>query len=213
MSDNDSESLEELATKNVLRTQVQVDAMQEGINHLPTQERADVASRWLQESLTNPYKSSPLKRLSHLIDQSGKKPPPPPPPEPPAPNPALANAHGFDSDDLIKIDPDGLLAFANKLEDKAAEIEQELPAKRAKVEEAFRREARMYTKDSQVPPVFQPLGKALAVALDKLEQNVQGVTGTLRNDARLLRELVDKHDENERRAAQGFDSVNARPRG
>ncbi|MBN7434246.1 hypothetical protein I3U64_27335 [Mycobacteroides abscessus subsp. abscessus] len=123
------------------------------------------------------------------------------------------NAHGFSSDDLLKTDPEGLLDFAQKLEDKANEIEQELPAKRAKVEEAFRRQARMYTKDSRVPPVFQPLGKSLATALDKLEQNVQGVTATLRNDARLLRELVDKHDENERRAAQGFDSVDARPRG
>lgn len=213
MSDNDSESLEELARKNLFRPQAQLDAMQERMSHLPSQEqRNDVASGWLQESLTtNPYKSNPLKRLSHLIDQSGKK--PPPPPEPPAPNPAILNAHGLNSDDLIKIDPDGLLDFANKLEEKSAEIEREAAAKRAKVEEAFRREARLYTKDSRVPPVFRPLGESLAVALDKMEQNVQGLTATLRNDARLLRELVDKHDENERRAVQGFDNIQSRPRG
>ncbi|SIJ34330.1 hypothetical protein [Mycobacteroides abscessus] len=195
-----------------------LDALQEGLNHLPTQgQRDDVSRRFLQDMLmSDPLRpptreDNPFTRMGHMIDQSSKE--KPPPPEPPAPNPAILNAHGFGSDDLLKTDPDGLLDFARKLEDKANEIEQELPAKRAKVEEAFRREARMYTKDSQVPPVFQPLGKALAVALDKLEQNVQGVTTTLRNDARLLRELVDKHDENERRAAQGFDSVGARPRG
>ncbi|RIS81916.1 hypothetical protein D2E44_14700 [Mycobacteroides abscessus] len=115
--------------------------------------------------------------------------------------------------DTISIDPDGLLAFAQQLESKANEMEEGVAAKRAKVEEAFRREARLYTKDSRVAPVFRPLAESLGVALDKMEANVQGLTATLRNDARLLRELVDKHLEAERRAVRGYESVEERPRG
>lgn len=115
--------------------------------------------------------------------------------------------------DTISIDPDGLLDFAHQLESKANEIEEGLSSRRAKVEAAFQRETRLYTKDSRPSPVFKPLGEALGVALDKAEANVRSLTATLRNDARLLRELVDKHEEAERRAVRGFDSVDARPRG
>lgn len=92
-------------------------------------------------------------------------------------------------------------------------MEREVPLKRAKVEEAFRREARLYTKDSKTAPVFQPLDEALTAGLDKTESNVKSLTATLRNDARLLRELVDEHLEAERRAVRGFESVDVRPRG
>lgn len=115
--------------------------------------------------------------------------------------------------DAISIDPDGLLDFARKLEDKAAEMEEGVAAKRAKVEEAFQRESRLYTKDGKTAPVFQPLGDALAAGLDKAESNVKSLTATLRNDARLLCEVVAEHEEAEERAARGFDSMEARPRG
>lgn len=115
--------------------------------------------------------------------------------------------------DAISIDPDGLLDFARKLEDKAAELEEGVAAKRAKVEQAFQRQARLYTKDSRTAPVFKPLGDALAVALDKAEENVRGLTTTLRNDSRLLREVVAEHEEAERRAVRGYESVDTRPRG
>ncbi|BAX97328.1 hypothetical protein MSTE_02012 [Mycobacteroides stephanolepidis] len=212
MSDNNSESIEELAKKNVLRPKVVLDAMQNRVDGLPTQQRADLATRWLKDTLAaDPVTGNPVRSLVHLIDQSSKEKPPTEPSL--TPNPALTNAHGFNTGDTISIDPDGLLDFARKLEDKANEIEEGVATRRAKVEAAFQREARMYTKDARTAPVFQPLGKALAVALDKVEANVSGLTATLRNDARLLRELVDKHEEAERRAVRGFDSVEARPRG
>ena len=217
MSDNADSVEEEVKTTSIFRPKKALDALQEGLNRLPTQsQRDDVSRQFMQDTLmSDPFRTptrndNPLTRMGHMIDQSSKE--KPSPPEPPAPNPALVNAHGLDSDDLIKIDPEGLLDFAQKLEDKANELEEGVSAKRAKIEEAFKREARMHTKDSRVAPVFQPLGKALGVSLDKLEQNVSGLTTTLRNDARLLRELVAEHEEAERRAAQGFDSVDARPR-
>lgn len=117
--------------------------------------------------------------------------------------------------DLLQVDPEALLSFAQQLEGRADDLETGLAAQRAKVEDAVRRAGSMYTRDGRVSPVFTPMGSALAGVLDRAEENVAAVTATLRNDAQLLRELVDAHDDAERRAVDGWESgeVQMKPRG
>lgn len=109
-------------------------------------------------------------------------------------------------DDPIGVDPDALLSFARQLEGRADDLEAGLAAQRVKVEDAVRRSGSLYTKDGRVAPVFKPMGSALAGVLDRAEENVRAVTDTLRNDAQLLRELVEAHDDAERRAVRGWES-------
>lgn len=118
-------------------------------------------------------------------------------------------------DDLLQVDPDALLSFAQQLDERAGDLERGLAAERRKVESALARSGSMYTRDGRVSPVFKPMGSALAGVLDHAESNVAAVTATLRNDAQLLRELVDAHDDAERRAARGWESgeVQMKPRG
>lgn len=118
-------------------------------------------------------------------------------------------------DDLLQVDPDALLAFAQQLEGRASDLEAGLAVERGKVEDAVRRSGSFYTKDGRVSPVFKPMGHALAGVLDRAEENVRAVTATLRNDAQLLRELVDAHDDAERRAVRGWESgeLQVKPRG
>ncbi|MBE5454149.1 hypothetical protein E3G52_001022 [Mycobacteroides abscessus] len=119
-----------------------------------------------------------------------------------APNAGGAGA----PDDLLQVHPDTLLSFAGELESRAADLERGLAAERQKVEDAVRRSGSMYTKDSRVSPVFKPMGSAVGKALDKAEANVTALTATLRNDAELLRGLVQAHEEAERRAVHGWES-------
>lgn len=118
-------------------------------------------------------------------------------------------------DDLLQVDPDALLSFAQQLEGRADDLEVGLAAQRMKVEDAVRRSGSSYTKDGRVAPVFKPMGSALAGVLDRAEENVAAVTATLRNDAQLLRGLVQAHEEAERRAVRGWESgeLQMKPRG
>ncbi|SKO40920.1 hypothetical protein [Mycobacteroides abscessus] len=118
-------------------------------------------------------------------------------------------------DDLLRVDPDALLSFAQQLEGRASDLEAGLAAERAKVESAVARSGSMYTRDGRVSPVFRPMGSALVSVLDKAEENVGAVTATLRNDAELLREFVAEHEEAEARAVRGWESgeVQVKPRG
>ncbi|SIC00072.1 hypothetical protein [Mycobacteroides abscessus] len=109
-------------------------------------------------------------------------------------------------DDLLQVDPDALLSFAQQLDERAGDLERGLADERGKVEDAVRRSGSFYTKDGRVSPVFKPMGSAVSKVLDHAESNVAAVTATLRNDAQLLRELVDAHDDAERRAARGWES-------
>ncbi|SIE96716.1 hypothetical protein [Mycobacteroides abscessus] len=108
--------------------------------------------------------------------------------------------------DLLQVDPDALLSFAQQLDERAADLERGLAAERGKVESALGRSGSMYTRDGRTAPVFKPMGRAVGSALDKAEQNVQALTDTLRNDAQLLRGLVRAHEEAERRAVRGWES-------
>lgn len=109
-------------------------------------------------------------------------------------------------DDLLQVDPDALLSFAQQLDERAGDLERGLAAERVKVGSALSRSGSMYTRDGRVSPVFKPMGSALAGVLDRAEENVRAVTDTLRNDAQLLRELVEAHDDAERRAVRGWES-------
>lgn len=109
-------------------------------------------------------------------------------------------------DDLLQVDPDALLAFAQQLDESASDLEQGLAAERGKVESALARSASMYTRDGRVSPVFKPMESAVGAALDKAEENVSALTKTLRNDAELLREFVAAHEEAERRAVDGWEA-------
>lgn len=113
--------------------------------------------------------------------------------------------------DLLQVDPEELLSFAQQLDERASDLEVGLAAHRAKVEDAVRRSGSMYTRDGRVAPVFKPMGKAL----DKAEENVAVVTATLRNDAAMLREFVAAHQEAEARAVQAWESgeLQVKPRG
>lgn len=117
--------------------------------------------------------------------------------------------------DLLQVDPDALLSFAQQLDEKADDLEAGMTVHRGKVEDAVRRAGSMYTKDGRVAPVFRPLGEGVDKALDRAESNVSAVTATLRNDAALLREFVQAHEEAEARAAQGWETgeVQMKPRG
>lgn len=118
-------------------------------------------------------------------------------------------------DDLLRVDPEALLSFAQQLEGRASDLEAGLAAERTKVEDAVRRAGSMYTRDGRVAPVFKPMGKALGSVLDKAESNVAAVTKTLRNDAELLREFVAAHEEAEARAVRAWEAgeVQMKPRG
>lgn len=109
-------------------------------------------------------------------------------------------------DDLLQVDPEALLSFAQQLDERADDLEAGLAAERAKVEGAVRRSGSLYTRDGRVAPVFKPMGKALDKALDKAEENVAAVTETLRNDAAMLREFVAAHEEAEARAVRAWES-------
>lgn len=117
--------------------------------------------------------------------------------------------------DLLQVDPDALLSFAQQLEGRADDLEAGLAAERRKMESAVARSGSMYTKDGRVSPVFKPMGSAVSKVLDKAEENVSALTKTLRNDAELLREFLAAHEEAERRAVDGWESgeVQMKPRG
>lgn len=117
--------------------------------------------------------------------------------------------------DLLQVDPEALLSFAQQLEGRADDLETGLAAQRAKVEDAVRRAGSMYTRDGRVSPVFTPMGSALAGVLDRAEENVSALTKTLRNDAELLRGFVAQHEEAEARAVRAWDAgeVQVKPRG
>ncbi|MBE5456033.1 hypothetical protein E3G52_002928 [Mycobacteroides abscessus] len=118
-------------------------------------------------------------------------------------------------DDLLQVDPEALLSFAQQLEGRADDLEAGLAAHRNKVESAVARSGSMYTKDGRTAPVFKPLGSALAGVLDHAEENVGAVTATLRHDAELLREFVAQHEAAEQRAVRAWESgeVQVKPRG
>lgn len=118
-------------------------------------------------------------------------------------------------DDLLQIDPEALLSFAQQLDERANDLEVGLAAERKKVEDAVRRSGSLYTRDGRTAPVFKPMGKALDKVLDRAESNVAAVTKTLRNDASMLREFVAEHEEAEQRAVSGWDSgeLQVKPRG
>lgn len=112
-------------------------------------------------------------------------------------------------DDLLQVDPDALLSFAQQLEERASDLEAGLAAERKKVEDAVRRSGSFYTKDGRVSPVFKPMGHALAGVLDRAEENV---AATLRNDAEMLRDFVAAHEEAEQRAWEDGE-IQVKPRG
>ncbi|MBN7480753.1 hypothetical protein [Mycobacteroides abscessus] len=118
-------------------------------------------------------------------------------------------------DDLLQVDPEGLLSFAQQLEGRASDLEVGLAAERAKVEDAVRRSGSLYTRDGRTAPVFKPMGSAVQKVLDHAEENVSAVTKTLRNDAMLLRDFVQAHEEAEQRAVRAWESgeVQMKPRG
>ncbi|OHU18451.1 hypothetical protein BKG74_18340 [Mycobacteroides chelonae] len=118
-------------------------------------------------------------------------------------------------DDLLQVDPDALLAFAQQLEGRASDLEAGLAVERGKVEDAVRRSGSLYTRDGRTAPVFKPMGKALGKVLDRAEENVSAVTATLRNDAMMLREFVAAHQEAEQRAVRAWEAgeVQMKPRG
>ncbi|RIT59374.1 hypothetical protein [Mycobacteroides abscessus] len=118
-------------------------------------------------------------------------------------------------DDVLRVDPDALLSFAQQLEGRADDLESGLAAERAKVEGAVARAGSLYTRDGRVSPVFKPMGSAVGKVLDKAEENVAVVTATLRNDAMMLRDFVAAHAEAERRAVRGWESgeIQVKPRG
>ncbi|MBL3752695.1 hypothetical protein [Mycobacteroides abscessus] len=119
-------------------------------------------------------------------------------------------------DDLLRVDPDALLSFAQQLDERASDLESGLAAERAKVEDAVRRSGSLYTRDGRTSPVFKPMGSALDSVLDKAEENVGVVTETLRNDAAMLRDFVQAHEEAEQRAVRGYSDLvghEIRPRG
>ncbi|QSM94326.1 hypothetical protein I3U40_00215 [Mycobacteroides abscessus subsp. abscessus] len=108
--------------------------------------------------------------------------------------------------DLLRVDPEALLSFAQQLDERASDLESGLAAERAKVEGAVARAGSLYTRDGRTAPVFKPMGKALGSVLDKAEKNVSAVTATLRNDAMMLREFVAAHQEAEQRAVRAWES-------
>ncbi|WP_100485900.1 hypothetical protein [Mycobacteroides abscessus] len=118
-------------------------------------------------------------------------------------------------DDLLQVDPEALLSFAQQLDERASDLESGLAAERTKVEDAVRRAGSMYTRDGRTAPVFRPLGSALDKVLDRAEENVAVVTATLRNDAMMLRELVAAQGEAEARAVSEWEAgeVQMKPRG
>ncbi|SID53799.1 MULTISPECIES: hypothetical protein [Mycobacteroides] len=118
-------------------------------------------------------------------------------------------------DDLLQVDPEALLSFAQQLEGRADDLEAGLAAERAKVEGAVARAGSLYTKDGRTAPMFKPMSSALGKVLDKAEENVGVVTATLRNDAELLREFVAAHQEAEQRAVRAWEAgeVQMKPRG
>ncbi|SHP92793.1 hypothetical protein [Mycobacteroides abscessus] len=118
-------------------------------------------------------------------------------------------------DDLLQVDPDALLSFAQQLEGRASDLEAGLAVERGKVEDAVRRSGSFYTKDGRVSPVFKPMGHALAGVLDRAEENVAAVTATLRNDAEMLRDFVAAHEEAEQRAVRAWEDgeIQVKPRG
>ncbi|CPS25179.1 Uncharacterised protein [Mycobacteroides abscessus subsp. abscessus] len=118
-------------------------------------------------------------------------------------------------DDLLRVDPEALLSFAQQLEGRANDLEAGLAAERAKVEDAARRSGSLYTRDGRTAPVFKPMGKALGKVLDRAEENVSAVTATLRNDAMMLREFVAAHQEAEARAVRVWEDgeIQVKPRG
>lgn len=109
-------------------------------------------------------------------------------------------------DDLLQVDPEALLSFAQQLDEKADDLEAGLAVERQKVEDAVRRAGSLYTRDGRVSPVFRPMGEGVGKVLDRAESNVAAVTKTLRHDAELLREFVAQHEEAERRAVQGWET-------
>lgn len=117
--------------------------------------------------------------------------------------------------DLLQVDPEALLSFAQQLDEKAEDLEAGLAVQRAKVEDSVRRSGSMYTRDGRTAPVFKPMGSAVSKVLDRAESNVAALTATLRNDAELLREFVAAHEEAERRAVRGWETgeVQMKPRG
>lgn len=117
--------------------------------------------------------------------------------------------------DLLQVDPDALLSFAQQLDEKADDLEAGLAVQRMKVEDSVRRSGSMYTRDGRTAPVFQPMGEGLAGVLDRAEANVSALTATLRNDAELLREFVQAHEEAEARAVRAWEAgeVQTKPRG
>lgn len=117
--------------------------------------------------------------------------------------------------DLLRVDPEALLSFAQQLDERASDLESGLAAERAKVEGAVARAGSLYTRDGRTAPVFKPMGKALGSVLDKAEKNVSAVTATLRNDAMMLREFVAAHQEAEQRAVRAWESgeLQVKPRG
>lgn len=118
-------------------------------------------------------------------------------------------------DDLLQVDPDALLLFAQQLDERASDLEAGLAAERMKVESAVARSGSLYTRDGRTAPVFKPMGSAVGSALDRAEENVGVVTATLRNDAGMLREFVAAHEEAERRAVRGWETgeIQVKPRG
>lgn len=118
-------------------------------------------------------------------------------------------------DDLLQVDPEALLSFAQQLEERASDLESGLAAERKKVESAVARSGSLYTRDGRTSPVFKPMGSAVGKALDKAEENVAVVTATLRNDAMMLREFVAAHQEAEARAMRGWEDgeIQVKPRG
>lgn len=118
-------------------------------------------------------------------------------------------------DDLLQVDPEALLSFAQQLEGRANDLEAGLAAERAKVESAVRRSGSLYTRDGRTAPVFKPMSSALDKVLDHAEENVSAVTATLRNDAMLLRDFVAAHQEAEQRAVSEWEAgeLQMKPRG
>lgn len=109
--------------------------------------------------------------------------------------------------DAIVTDGPALLDFADKLDGLASDLETGATTAISKVTDALEKTAKSYTKDGRTAPVFQPMSQSMSIAMEKVGGNVDGLIKTLRNDAQLIRDLVNKVDEREQHAANSYDNI------